>query len=199
MIQSTDERQGIQMNGRCFQVWQISAGWFRGCITDSQTKIMFDNSWMTNFPEDLMLAILCALGELPDEKNRTVFYAELEPARAKWALSADAENLSVHVTVYENDSPTAAVLEDQTAVFDKNLFLRDFTAEMGHVLHRFGLFGYRSEWGSEFPVSLYLKIRDLAACQQTISCDDEVPAADNMGEEAVRSDFAAERRMLDTI
>ena len=199
MIQSTDERQGIQMNGRCFQVRQISTGWFRGCITDSQTKIMFDNSWMTNFPEDLMLAILCALGELPDEKNRTVFYAELEPTRAKWALSADAENLSVHVTVYENGSQTAAVLVDQTAVFDKNLFLRDFTAEMDDVLQRFGLLGYRSEWGSEFPVSLYLKIRDLAACQQTISCDDEVPAADNMGEEAVRSDFAAERRMLDTI
>ena len=75
MIQAADERQGIKMNGRCFQVWQISAGWFRGCITDSQTKIFFDNSWMTNFPEDLMLAILCTLGELPDEKNRTVFYA----------------------------------------------------------------------------------------------------------------------------
>ena len=146
-----------------------------------------------------MLAILCTLGELPDERNRMAFYAELEPSRAECELSADAENLSVHETVYENGSQTAAVLEDQTAVFDKNLFLRDFTAEMDDVLQRFGLLGYRSEWGSEFPVSLYLKIRDLAACQQTISCDDEVPAADNMGEEAVRSDFAAERRMLDSI
>ena len=199
MIQTADERQRIQMNGRCFQVWQISAGWFRGCITDSQTKILFDNSWMTNFPEDLMLAILSALGGLPDERDKTVFYAELEPARAKWALSADNETISVHVTNYEDDSPTAAVIGNQTAVFDKNLFLRDFTAEMNDVLQRFGLLGYRSEWGAEFPMSLYLKIKDLAAGQQTISCDDEVPAADNMGEEAVCSDFAAERRMLDLI
>ena len=199
MIQAASEGQGIQMNGRCFQVWQISAGWFKGCIADSQTKILFDNSWMTNFPDDLMLAILCALGELPDETDKTVFYAELEPARAKWALSADDETLSVHVTVYEDDSPTAAVLEDQTAVFDKNLFLRDFTAEMDDVLQRFGLLGYRSEWDAEFPLSLYLKIRDLAAGQQTVSCDDEVPAADNMGVEAARSDFAAERRLLGTI
>lgn len=146
-----------------------------------------------------MLAILSALGGLPDERDKTVFYAELEPARAKWALSADNETISVHVTNYEDDSPTAAVIGNQTAVFDKNLFLRDFTAEMNDVLQRFGLLGYRSEWGAEFPMSLYLKIKDLAAGQQTISCDDEVPAADNMGEEAVCSDFAAERRMLDLI
>ena len=52
---------------------------------------------------------------------------------------------------------------------------------------------------SNLLAATYVKIKDLAAGQQSISCDDEVPAADNMGEEAVRSDFAAERRMLDSI
>ena len=66
------------------------------------------------------------------------------------------------------------------------------------LLRRFGLLGYRLEWESEFPLSLYLKIRDIASGQCKLSVS-ALPEEENCGMVAQCSDFAAECSNLNEI
>ena len=84
------------------------------------------------------------------------------------------------------------------AVLNKDAFLRDFVSETDALLRRFGLLGYRLEWESEFPLSLYLKIRDIASGQCKLSVS-ALPEEENCGMEAQCSDFAAECSNLNEI
>ena len=46
---------------------------------------------------------------------------------------------------------------------------------MDAVLHRFGLLGCRKEWDSDFPLSLFLKIKDIAAANNALSRSVVIP------------------------
>lgn len=186
------------MKARCFRIDRLSAGWITGAVTDGTAEILFDNSWMTDFPNDLMLALLTVLGDYPADAHRETFRAELEPAVAEWTLSAEGDDLCFHVTTYE-DGSMVKVLSQETVTLNKAVFLRDFTLEMDALLNRFGLLGYRMEWDSEFPLSLYLRIKDIAAGQNTAGAAGAVSPEDNWGTEACASDFRAERAILDSI
>ena len=70
---------------------------------------------------------------------------------------------------------------------------------MDAVLHRFGLLDCRMEWDSEFPLSLFLKIKDIAAGNNALSRSVVIPPEQNFGAEAAGSDFAAECVLIQTI
>ena len=70
---------------------------------------------------------------------------------------------------------------------------------MDAVLHRFGLLGCRMEWASEFPLSLFLKIKDIAAGKNALSRSVVIPPEQDFGAEAAGSDFAAECELIQTI
>ena len=47
-----------------FKIDQVSSGWFEGVVTDKSKSIYFSASYLTDFPNDLMNAMLYALQEL---------------------------------------------------------------------------------------------------------------------------------------
>ena len=67
---------------------------------------------------------------------------------------------------------------------------------MDSVLQRYGLFGYRMEWESEFPLSLFLKIKDIASGKNALSLSVIIPEEENLLGEVKGSDFSAERDIL---
>ena len=52
--------------------------------------------------------------------------------------------------------------------------------------------GYRMEWESEFPLSLFLKIKDIASGKNDLRLSVINPGADNKGIEITGSDFSVE-------
>ena len=49
-----------------FKIDQVSSGWFEGVVTDKSKSIYFSASYLTDFPNDLMNAMLYALGRIPN-------------------------------------------------------------------------------------------------------------------------------------
>jgi hypothetical protein len=67
---------------------------------------------------------------------------------------------------------------------------------MESVLQRYGLFGYRMEWESEFPLSLFLKIKDIASGRNNLRLSVVIPEEENAGIEVKGSDFSVECDIL---
>lgn len=142
-----------------------------------------------------MLAILTVLGEYPADEHKEVFRAEMEPVSAKWEISVVEQDIRIRVTeydFYESDN----ILSQKTVVLNINVFLHDFVTEMNSILQRYGLLGYRMEWDSEFPLSLFLKIKDIASGQNALSLSVIIPPEENEGIEANGSSFVMERNIM---
>lgn len=180
------------MKDRCIQITRISVGWIDGIIQDKHTKIYFSNSYMDNFLDDFMLAFLTVLNEYPADEHKETFRATIEPASAKWNFSLVGQDIHIHEIVYESYNDPETILSDKTVILNKDVFLQDFIAEMESVLQRYGLFGYRMEWESEFPLSLFLKIKDIASGKNDLRLSVINPGADNKGIEITGSDFSVE-------
>lgn len=183
------------MKDSCIRIDRISVGWIDGTIHDEHTKIVFSNSYLQNFLDDFMLAILTVLGEYPTDEHKEIFRAEMEPVSAKWKLSVVEQ--AIHIQVVEYDSyESDNILSNKTVVLNKATFLHDFVKEMDSVLQRYGLLGYRMEWDSEFPLSLFLKIKDIASGQNALSLSVVIPKEENAGIEAKGSNFSVECDIL---
>ena len=180
------------MNDSCIHIDRISAGWIDGTIHDEHTVVIFSNSYLENFLDDFMLAILTVLGEYPADEHKNTFRAEMEPIIAKWMFSVVKDEIHIHVIEYEDDD----ILSDNTIVLKTSVFLHDFVKEMASVLQRYGFWGYRTEWDSEFPLSLFLKIKDIASGANNLSLSVIIPQAENNGIEAKGSDFSLECDIL---
>jgi len=156
-------------NSHLIKINDISAGWIMGEITDGIETLYFRNSYISNFPDDFMLALLTAIGKYPDDERKNKFRAECEPVNCEWELSVSGEeNLNIVVTSYENIH-TDKIIGKKELKLDKNAFLRDFVAEMQEVLSEMGLYGYRLEWGHEFPLSLFVRLRNSLEDGEKIS------------------------------
>lgn len=144
-----------------FHIHRISAGWFEGSITDKSNQIFFDASYITDFPTGLMNAMLYALGRLPkDEEEKASFRSEYEPAIGKWHISKKGNSFVIHEFLFPDDF-TEKASDSSTVSVPIDAFLHDFLSEMRRIINMFGLVGYRSEWGHEFPLSLYLQLWDV--------------------------------------
>lgn len=183
------------MENHCIHISRLSVGWIDGIIQDGKTKIFFSNSYLQNFPDDLMLAVLTVLGEYPADYHKETFRAEMEPTSAKWNFSLVGQDIHIHVIEYDGYE-SENILSDKTVILNKDKFLQDFIEEMDSVLQRYGLFGYRMEWESEFPLSLFLKIKDIASGKNALSLSVIIPGEENNGIEVRRSDFSLERDIL---
>lgn len=182
---------------KSFSIEQVNAGWIRGSLAGDGGKIFFDASYLTNFLDDFMLGLLTALGKWPADERKNVFRVEEEPAVSMWDISLRNDSFLFHVTTYKSEDDRE-VLSDSFVSVEREIFLKDFVDEMAGILKRFGLFGFRSEWQShEFPLSLYLMIKDAAGNNSLAVTKRD--GSDNCGMEYESTDFDAELRLLEDI
>lgn len=177
-----------------FHIHSISSGWILGQISDGNNTHHFDNSYLTNFLDDFMLALLTVGGQWPADEGKHEFRTELEPAIEHWTLSRNLDQLHIHIKTYE-DEATKVADEEVTLVCDYRSFLAEFISEMERVLSIYGLVGYRENWTFEFPVSLYLKLKDIAGDKNNLSYR-TLSAEDNCGCEVRVTDYTAEKDLL---
>lgn len=180
---------------RNIQIGQISAGWINGKITDGKSTVYFSNSYITNFLDDFMLAILTVLGEYPADEHKEVFRTVEEPTASIWRLSINPNDcISICIDVFSSLEFKNFIHQDYLC-FKITPFLQDFIAEMKCILNKFGLYGYRLEWGAEFPLSLFLKLKSIADENDAMSLS-VIPEAENLGFEADCTCFSAECKII---
>ena len=182
------------MHDRCFSIGLISDGSISGYMRDEENEIFFDNSCQEDFLDDLLLAVLSAVGDIPAEERKSIFWADLAPMQARWTVFGS--NSRIRITVTNFDSSRNVAQAAVTLTLDKDRLLRDLAEELGEVLARFGMYGYRSEWRHEFPLSLYLHIKDLAEGTDITALNKRISEQENMGIAADGSDFGKEKSAL---
>ena len=178
-------------HNRCFSVEHISEGCISGYLRDDENEIFFDNSNTENFTEDLLLAVLSAVGEIAADEHRSIFWADLEPMQARWTVFGS--NSRIRITVTNFDSSRNVAQAAVTVTLDKDVLLRDMAAALGEVLERFGIYGYRYQWKHEFPLSLYLHIKDLAENGDSTALSKVISESENMGIAAEGSFLSKEK------
>ena len=178
---------------KTFTIKQILCGWLTFIIRDGENEYFYDVSYITNFPDDFMLALLSALGKWPADECRNRFKTDEEPRFSEWEVSAEGDDLVFHVASYESsqkkEKPQVVVIR-----VNRDAFLKDFLDEMNDVLHRFGLYGFRLEWTYEFPMSLFLCLKDAYA--ESVNPVLQKDGAENMGREYLSTDFNLEKKMM---
>lgn len=146
---------------KIFTILQISSGWFMGEINNGQDGVLFDASYLTNFPDDFMRALLYALGRWPqDERSVCSFTMDSEPIVTDWEITTVEDYFVFRTSEYDPDRFRDCKTEKVLRIPIRS-FLKDFLSEYNSVLNRFGLYGYRCEWGYEFPLSLFLQLSDI--------------------------------------
>lgn len=75
------------------------------------------------------------------------------------------------------------------------LFLTDFLREMERILVLYGLVGYRENWNYEFPLSLYLMLKNISKGKNKLAINKLKPE-EHYGTEALASDFDKEIKLL---
>ena len=177
-----------------FHIHSISAGWIFGQISDGNKIHYFDYSYITNFLDDFMLALLTVGGHWPTDERKHRFRTELEPGIEYWTVSKVQDKLHIHIETYE-DGYTKIPCKEVLLVCEYQKFLEDFITEMERVVSVFGFLGYRVNWTYEFPIALFLKLKDSSKDTHTLSYE-TLPAENNMGLEVQVTDFASERELL---
>ena len=180
-----------------FHIRSISAGWIMGQISDGNKIHYFDYSYITNFFDDFMLALLTVSGQWPADEQRHSFRTELEPAKEYWTVSRFQDNLHIHIRTYKNREAKEACKE-VLLVCEYHRFLTDFILEVERLLSVFGLIGYRENWTYEFPISLFLKLKDSFNDINTLSYR-TLSAEDNVGEKVKVTDFISEIELMKSI
>lgn len=182
------------MRDRCFEISHISEGSISGFLRDDEREIFFDNGSGEDFIDDFMLAVLTVAGIHPAVEHRESFWAELEPMMAKWAFFGSNSRIRVTVTTYDNSRTVQEKSESLT--LDKETLMRDVAEVLGDVLEKFGLCGYRHEWGHEFPLSLYLQLKDAVSGDAKTSLTKQISANENMGMPADGSVLSEELSLI---
>ena len=141
-----------------------------------------------------MLALLTVCGHWPTDERKHRFRTELEPGIEYWTVSKEQDELHIHIKTYV-DGYTEAAREEVLLVCEYHRFLADFISEMERVLSEFGIVGYRENWTYEFPISLFLKLKDSSKDINTLSYG-TLSAEDNVGLEVQVTDFTSERELL---
>lgn len=180
-----------------FHIHSISAGWIMGQISDGNKIHYFDYSYITNFLDDFVLALLTVSGQWPADERKHSFRTELEPAIEYWTVAKFQDKLHIHIMSYKNREAEVACKE-VLLVCEYHRFLAAFISEVERVLLVFGLVGYRENWTYEFPISLFLKLKDSFNDTNTLSYG-TLSAEDNIGSEVQVTDFTSERELIKLI
>jgi len=180
-----------------FKIDQVSSGWFEGVVTDKSKSIYFSASYLTDFPNDLMNAMLYALGRIPkDGDGKDSFKIEYEPAVGKWNISIDNDNFIITEKIYDDDNFKKETVST-TVIVPKDFFLHDFLMEMKKIINMFGLIGYRTEWGYEFPLSLYMQLWDVFRKNKDLIIKEKVvDGPENLGVNYEMTDFVRECEII---
>ena len=181
---------------KLFEVQQVLAGRMTFIIRDDTEEYFFDVSYLTNFPDDFMLALTAAIERWPNDERADSFTTDEEPRFSEWEVTADGDNLIFRVTTYESSS-RGKMTGASVITVNRDRFLKDFVSEMSDVLQRFGLFGYRREWNYEFPLSLFLQLKSYVSDREILEIQKE--GSDNCGGEYWSTDFNREREELKDI
>ena len=107
------------------------------------------------------------------------------------------DKLHIHIMSYKNREAEVACKE-VLLVCEYHRFLAAFISEVERVLLVFGLVGYRENWTYEFPISLFLKLKDSFNDTNTLSYG-TLSAEDNIGSEVQVTDFTSERELIKLI
>ncbi len=177
-----------------FLIMSISSGWIMGEIGDDKQKHFFDYSYLTNFLNDFMETLLCAYGEWEPYTYKDKFRTELEPAVEDWYIYREQDNLIINIKNYESEY-SDKVEHEITLTFDFDVFLAEFVQEMDRVLRFYGLVGYRENWSFEFPVGLYLMLKNICMGQSKLAIS-EITADQHFGTDATVSDLEKELDLL---
>jgi hypothetical protein len=79
--------------------------------------------------------------------------------------------------------------------FDFYEFIVEFVQEMDRILERYGLVGYRENWSYEFPVGLYLMLKNICKGQNRLAIS-KLVAEQHFGTDATVSDLDKELELL---
>lgn len=180
-----------------FEIFSISAGWINGVIRDNKKEYFFDYSYLTNFIDDLMKALLYVNKEWAEDEKVFIFDTECEPVIDVWTLSMEDQKLSINIKTFEDD--TKQKLEGEIVLeYNSYEFVQAFISGIKDMLGKYGLLGYRDAWEFEFPTSLFLQLIDLHTDQnlvQLVLLGEE----DNVGIEIKGSSFNNECKILKEI
>ena len=178
---------------KTFSIRQIISGWMTFIIWDGRKEYFYDVSYLTNFPDDFMMALLTAVGRWPEDERKNRFTTDEEPRFSEWEVSSEGDDLVFRVVAYES-SIRKEKSEEIVIRVKRDDFLEDFLSEMSDVLRRFGLLGFRTEWSYEFPLSLFLSLKN--AYDGRLDPVTWKDGSDNMGREYRSTDFAKEKEMM---
>ena len=142
-----------------FEFYTVIAGWIEGQIIVDEKNKYFHYSWITNFLDDLLKAVLYIGGYL-DNANLDKFTAHLEPAIDDWSLSKKGTQLMIAINRCENET-RKELIESVRMQCDYYDFVQSFFNALTKIIKKTGLYGYRVEWNEEFPLALYLKLYDV--------------------------------------
>jgi len=177
-----------------FRIFRIDSGWIMGEIKDASGTLFFDYSWITNFLDDFMKALLCVHGDWEQDECAEQFRGDWEPAVDRWHFGLEEGRLYIHIDRYE-DEKVEEVREKFDLEFDYYEFLKEFVDAMKDVLNKHGLLGYRKAWGAEFPIGLFLKIVDISQESNKINYY-LISAENNVGLETLATEFDSEMEVL---
>ncbi|MBP0958085.1 MAG: hypothetical protein J5997_12065 [Oscillospiraceae bacterium] len=182
------------MPEKSFKIYQISAGWIMGYISDGENTISFCASYLSNFLDDLMSGLIYILGRSPRDEPKNSFRVFEEPAYSIWNMGTSSEQLIFHAVTYESQKSDKEI-DNKTVQIKKETFINDLIDEMQDILQRFGLYGFRFEWGYEFPLSLFLQLKDIRDKTQLLTLS-EKDGSHNLGLEYCSSSFECECEFL---
>lgn len=178
------------MPEKTFKIDQISAGWIMGYLSDGENTISFCASYLSDFLDDLMSGLIYILGRSPRDEPKNSFRVFEEPEYSIWDMGTSNERLIFHAVTYESQKSDKEI-ENKTVQIETEIFLNDFIDEMQDILQRFGLYGFRYEWGYEFPLSLFLQLKDIRDKTQLLTLS-EKDGSDNLDLEYCASSFECE-------
>ena len=177
-----------------FSIMSISSGWIMGKIGDGKTEHFFDYSYITNFLNDFMETLLCTHGGLEPYTYKDKFRTEFEPAVEDWHICREQNKLFIDIKCYEC-AESDKVESEIHLTFDFYEFLSEFVQEMDRILKCYGLVGYRENWSYDFPIGLYLMLKNICKGKNRLAIS-EIDPDQHFGAEAAVSDFDKELELL---
>lgn len=178
-----------------FQVMGLYAGWIDGTLECGGDCHFFSYSYLTNFLDDLMKALLYVDGHWPQDEPVSSFRAECEPAVEDWTMQKEGDSLTIRIVTYQDEHDKEA-RDPQTLCVSYREFVGAFIQGMREMLQKYGLYGYRREWQeAEFPVGLFAKLMAVYRGED-VGMLHVVTSEENFGTEVQASDLEKELGLL---
>lgn len=138
---------------------RLEAGWIEGKIITEENNLYFSYSWISNFLNDLLKAFLYVGGYI---ENRSLdrFTAYSEPAIDDWLFNKKDNDLVIQINCFKDETRNKQI-EITEIRCDYNEFMDALFESLTRLIKRVGIYGYRTEWEEEFPISLYMKLYDV--------------------------------------